>query len=72
MHKCRFDGKACETASWYDEALNPGKVRMIERLCQRCWRASKASSEGSNLDEAEKPVQAKTRYPGASRGEGSN
>ena len=56
MFRCPYNGKECEAASWYGDAINHGQVSMIGRLCRRCWRASKARGDGSPSDRIDRAL----------------
>ena len=52
MQKCRYDGRSCDAASLYGSTLDAGKVRLIDGLCSRCWRASKAFDKAATVESA--------------------
>ena len=61
MFRCPYDGKVCETASWYGDAIYQGQVSMVGQLCRRCWRASKARGAGSPSDRINRTLHTKNR-----------
>jgi len=71
-YRCRYDGKECESASLYGDTVDSAKMALIDQLCRRCWRSSKAHRDPSQPDRAIKTAFDGTRLSVTDQGEDSH